>query len=93
MRFAGEVASGNPKVMIYKFKADKGNGAYAVWSPTAENATVPGFALAVGKAKTASKIILKNGETSGVASSLSVAGGKVAFEVSEKPVLVLVDAI
>ncbi len=65
MRFAGEVVSGNPKVRVYRFKSDKGNGAYAVWCPTSENATVPEFALPVGGAKNATQVTLQNGDVNG----------------------------
>ncbi len=91
MRFDGEIASGNPKVLIYKFKSDNGNGAYAVWCPTSENATVKDFVLPIAGAKTATLITLQNGETSGVATSLSSTAGKVTINVSEKPLLVLVE--
>jgi hypothetical protein len=93
MRFAGEVASGNPKVWIYKFKADDGKGAYVVWCPTAENAKVSDFALPVVGAKTATQVALQNGETNGVASPLEIAANAVTLQVSEKPVLVLVDRV
>lgn len=91
MRFAGEVDSGNPNVWIYKFKSDKGNGAYALWCPTDENASVPNFALPIGGASAATLVNFQAGETSGVASPLKLNGSKVALDVSEKPVLVLVD--
>jgi hypothetical protein len=91
MRFAGEVASGNPKVLIYKFKADKGNGAYVVWCPTAENATVSNFALPVTGAKTAIQVTLQNGETNGISAPLAIAANSVTLQVSEKPIFVMVD--
>jgi hypothetical protein len=93
MRFAGEVPSGNPKVWIYKFRSDKGNGAYVVWCPTAENAMVENFSLPIGTAQSATLIQFVNGETSGQASALTPAGGSFALTVSELPTLVLVDSI
>lgn len=91
MRFAGEVASGNPKVWIYKFRSDNGSGAYAVWCPTAENAMVANFALPVAGAKTATQIALQHGDTNGVAAPLRIAANTVTLQVSEKPIFVIVD--
>ena len=93
MRFAGEVASGNEDVTIYKFQSDNGAGAYAVWCPTAENLVVDKFELPVGAAKSATKVQFVSGKTDGAASSTTIQGGKVSLPVSELVTLVLVDSL
>lgn len=93
MRFAGEVKSGNDDVLIYKFAGDNGAGAYAVWCPTAENLVIDGFELPVGAATRATKIQFVSGKTDGAASSIVPKGGKTALQVSELPILVLVDSL
>jgi hypothetical protein len=93
MRFVGEVASGNPKVLIYKFRSDKGDGAYAVWCPTSENATVENFSLTVPVAKKATQVKFVNGRTGGEASLLTLQNKNVTLTVSELPTLVLVDTM
>jgi hypothetical protein len=72
MRFAGEAVSGNPNVLIYRFKSDKGNGAYAVWCPTSENVTVANFALSTAGAKTATQLTLQGGQTRGITTPLTI---------------------
>jgi hypothetical protein len=91
MRFAGEMSSGDPKVWIYKFRADDGRGAYAVWCPTAENATVAAFSLPVPGAKEAKRIEFVDQAATGKESPLIIESGRVPVDVSENTVLILVD--
>lgn len=94
MRFAGEAGSGNPKVTLYKFRSDRGNGAYVVWCPTAENATVDNFRLSgLAPAKRATRVEFATGQTNGTASPLPITNNGVTVNVSERPVIVLVDAL
>ncbi|BBH24110.1 hypothetical protein Back11_54550 [Paenibacillus baekrokdamisoli] len=95
MRYAGEQASGNSNVKIYKFKSATGsNGGYVLWCPTANNTTVSNYQLSLTTAaSTASKVTLTDGNTNGVSSALSIAANKVTVNVSEKPVFVLVNDI
>lgn len=94
MRYAGEVASHDPKVRIYRFRSDRGAGAYAVWCPTSENAVVPNYRLAIpGKPRGATLVELADGEKNGRATPLTVTDGAATVNVSECPVIVLVDAM
>jgi hypothetical protein len=94
MRFDGEVRSGNPQVWIYRFRADNGKGAYAVWCPKTENAKVSAFRLPkLTASKSATLVEMVNGQTSGQASALAVTNGAVTVDVSERPVMILVDTL
>lgn len=92
MRFSGEVDSGDPKVLVYKFRSDKGTGAYAVWCPTASNTVVDNYQLK-GLGSAATLVEFAKGEPKGKASPLTLNGGTATLKVSECPVLVLVDSM
>ncbi len=91
MRYVGEQGSGNANVKIYKFKSATGsNGAYVVWAPTSNQTTVSGYQLSLtGSPTTASLVTMADGDTDGVSSAMTIAGGKVSVNVSERPVFVL----
>lgn len=93
MKYAGEVDSGNPNVKIYKFKDSiSGEGAYAVWASTSNQTTVSQYALTLEGSPTAANLVeMVNGDTDGVSSALTITGGQVEVDVSERPVFVLVD--
>ncbi len=95
MRYHDEIASGNPNVMIYRFKSATGNnGAYVLWSPTSNNTTVSNYQLTLaGTPTTASKVTMTANDTNGVTSPLTISSGKVTLNVSERPVYVLVNDI
>ncbi|WP_372633154.1 fibronectin type III domain-containing protein [Cohnella sp.] len=95
MRYSGEQASGNANVKIYKFKnATSTNGGYVIWSPTSNNTTVNDYQLSLtGTPSSATLVTMQNGDTDGVPSALTVSGGKVTVNVSERPIFVLVDDI
>jgi hypothetical protein len=94
MRYAGEAPSGDPRVRIYRFRSDRGNGAYVVWSATSENASVPNFRLShLGPARSATLVEMAGGRKDGSATPLAVTDGGVTVTVSECPVIVLVDAM
>ncbi|MFD0670722.1 fibronectin type III domain-containing protein [Cohnella sp. GCM10027633] len=93
MRYLSEAASGNANVNIYKFKSATGSGgAYVIWAPTANNTTVNGYQLTLaGTPTSATLVTMANGDTDGVSSALTISGGKVTVNVSERPIYVLVD--
>ena len=95
MVFAGEQPSGQPDVTIYAFKDTAGpGGALVAWSPTSSAHVVSGFALPVpAAATTVTAVALADKQPTGVATSLTPAGGKVTLDVSETPVIVLVNAM
>ncbi|HEY1954162.1 MAG TPA: hypothetical protein VGH28_01080 [Polyangiaceae bacterium] len=94
MAFAGEQASNNPSVTVYKFKDTAGvGGAYVVWSPTSAANVVSGYALAIGSAKTVSSVTLTDKQQNGVEAALSPSNGTVKVDVLETPLIVLVDAM
>ncbi|RED56597.1 fibronectin type III domain-containing protein [Cohnella lupini] len=95
MRYLGEQTSGNANVKIYKFKSATTNqGAYVVWSPTSNNTTVSNYSLSLqGTPNSATLVTMANGDTDGVPSSLTISGGAVSVNVSERPSFVMVNDI
>ncbi|MFD0715406.1 fibronectin type III domain-containing protein [Paenibacillus sp. GCM10027626] len=95
MRYLAEENSGNANVKIYKFKsANSSSGAYVIWCPTSNNTTVNGYQLQLaGTSTSATQVALANGNTNGVQSNLTISGGKVTVNVSERPIFVMVDNI
>jgi hypothetical protein len=94
MRYAGDVESGDKKVWIYKFRSDDGKGAYVLWCPTSDNSTVKNYVLKkLGAAKSATKVEFADKEINGKGTRLEINKGSVSLDVSECPVLVLVDAL
>lgn len=95
MVYVGEVKSGNPNILIYKFKnVSNGNGAYAVWAKTSSNYTAYGYQLSLTGTPTSAKLVeMKPNDADGVQSNLTLSGNKVRINVSERPVFVLVDKI
>ncbi len=95
MVYIGEEKSGDSNILIYKFKdVITGSGAYVVWSKTKVNYTIPLFELKLtGTAKRAQKVELIVGEIRGKQSQLSIQANSVTFQASERPVIILVDAI
>jgi len=92
MCFAGDVDSGLEDVWVYRFATADGCGAYVAWCPTSEDLTVEGYRLAgLGDATQATLVEFVKGQTSGVETPLTIADGTVTINVSEKPVIVLVD--
>ncbi|RAV05538.1 hypothetical protein DQG13_02645 [Paenibacillus sp. YN15] len=94
MTFLGEQASGNANVKVYKFKNAAGGGAYVVWAPTSSQTTVNNYELTLqGRPGNATKIEMADGDTDGVSSALTISGGKVSVNVSERPIFIQVDSI
>lgn len=95
MEYWGEQDSGNSDVWIYKFKARSGNdGAYVLWCPTSDGTTVDDYELTLaGSSTTATLVEMVDEDTDGVETSLTISSGKVAVDVSERPIFVLVNDI
>lgn len=95
MVYLGEQVSGNPDILIYKFKdVTKNNGVYAVWYKTAKDAATTNFQLNIGaKATTATQVVLTDKSITGTATNLKINNGSLTFGVSEKPVFIQVDNI
>jgi hypothetical protein len=93
MVFDKEVDSGDPDVMVYRFKDTKsGGGAYVAWAPTSSAKVVSAYPLAVGAAKAVTAVALVDKQQNGTETKLTPAGGKAKLDVSETPTIVLVDA-
>ena len=93
MRFAGEVPTGRPDVRVYKFLRDGGAaGAYVAWCPTSGAKTVPGYRLSLPPhATSATSVALTAGQAAGAAASLPIQAHAVSLDVTERPVIVLLN--
>lgn len=87
--------SGNTNVTIYQFADASGSvKAYALWCPTTNNVTVPGYALALtGNPASATLVTLTNGSPLGATTALAISNNVVTMDVSEKPVLVVTGSL
>lgn len=93
MIFDQEIQSGNPNVLIYKFKHPEqpGFAAYAVWCPTSNQTTVQNYILNLTYDEQKAVLVeLENGKTNGSESTLFINNQSVVFNVSERPVFVMV---
>jgi hypothetical protein len=93
LRFDAEQASGNANVLTYRFK-DAGGvvRAYAVWCPTSNQTTVNNYVLTLSGSHTAAhQIALTSGNIGGTKTALTISSGTVTVNVSERPILVLLD--
>jgi hypothetical protein len=94
MVYIGEQASSDPNVLIYKFKDVNSNkGAYVAWAKTSSGYQKQDLHINVPGATSATLIKMTPGDTDGVSSTLSVSGGKVSVDVSERPVFINVNSI
>ncbi len=89
-RFESEVPSGDARVRIYQFRSDDAppRRVYAVWCPTSDQTQANGFSLDVPNASAATLIILEPGSATGRKMPVAVENGKVAVNVSERPIFV-----
>ena len=96
--FERNVASGNPKVRIMEMSDAAGRSYFVLWTPTEDGTVVNGYSLAVP----AGSVTLQtpaSGETAGstgygvdpIVTSLLPNGGTVSIDVSESPIVVVVD--
>jgi len=92
MRYDSSMPSGDPRVMIYRFRRIGGSGgAFAVWCPTANGTVVPAYRLRLpGSTTQASVVELRPGSPCGLASARSVVNHTVTLGVTERPIFVLV---
>ncbi len=93
MRFAGEVASGRPDVLIYEFQGThKRESVYAVWCPTSEDKHIAGyhFPRKIADTDHTAQITLTNGKTEGSSQPLRSENGTLSLAVSETPILLRV---
>jgi len=95
MRYDGEQASGNPNILIYKFKdLNSDKGVYVAWFKTSNNSSASNVSLSIPASNTsASQVSLSNGSTTGTTQSLVVQSNAVKINVSEKPIFIKVDHI
>lgn len=90
--YAGEVNTGNANVRAYKFAENGTVKGYAVWCSTSNNTTVSNFLLTLdGTPSTVTLVQLAANSVNGTESSLPISTGRVMFNVSERPVFVLLD--
>ncbi|WP_309386284.1 LamG-like jellyroll fold domain-containing protein [Cerasicoccus frondis] len=93
LRFEAIQDSGNDDVWIYRFK--DGNDeikAYALWCPTTDQVEVNGYTLQLqGAPTTADLVTLTDGDPDGVKTPLTINNGSVSVDVSECPVIVMID--
>jgi hypothetical protein len=95
MVFDGEVTSGDPDVMVYRFKdAKSSGGAFVLWAPTSSAKVVSGYGLSLHPGTTSTKqVTLADQQPNGVETNLTPSGNEVKLDVDETPTIVLVDAI
>lgn len=95
MVFIGEQTSGDPNILIYKFKnMNNAEGVYAVWYKTRTDATKADFQVQLSAtAKSATKIELADKSITGTQSNLVINKTMVTANVSERPIFIKVDAI
>lgn len=95
MVFQDEYPSANEKVWIYRFRDLKtGKGAYVLWCPTADGTTVENYELKLtGNTLSATKVTLMDKQESGIPEIQEIAGQTIKVNVSERPVIVLVDKL
>jgi hypothetical protein len=87
MRFDGEMPSGSPSVLLYRFRGAGSKVAYVAWCATSEDKRVPGFRLKLPGTR-AQVVRFRAGSQTGADSEVAATGGVVAVDLSETPVLV-----
>ncbi len=91
--YAGSASQATDPVSVARFYDPATNqGAYVAWSPTSDGTTVAGFHLAVASAATPTAVItLESASATGHSVPPVSAAGSVTLDVSETPLIVLVD--
>ena len=89
-RFESDVPSGDVRVRVYRFRSDGAppRHVYAVWCPTSNQTQVNGFSLDVPSTSAVTLINLEPQSATGQVRPTPVENGKVAVDVSERPVFV-----
>ena len=95
MIFHDEYASGNDKVWIYRYRhPETGKGAYVLWCPTADGTSVNEYKLKLtGNAASATQISLIDKMDFGKKENLDINNQSITVNVSERPVIILVDIV
>jgi hypothetical protein len=95
MVFLDELPSEHEKVWIYRFKnLQSGKGAYVLWCPTSDGTTEENFSLKItGKTSSVQKITLTHKHDMGISEEIEVIDKIVKLNVSERPVILLVDSL
>lgn len=93
MVFLDELPSENEKVWIYRFKnLQSGEGAYVLWCPTSDGTVVEDYVLKItGNTSVVKKTMLAHKNETGINEDLKLTNGTIRLDVSERPVIVLVD--
>ena len=88
-RFDREIPSAHEDVRIYRFRSDAvpRREIYALWCPTSEGTSVPGFVLQVPEADEARLVMLEPNREAGRSISVGIEQGAMTVDVSERPVL------
>lgn len=91
-RFDRELASGDDRVRIYRFRSDEATprDVYALWCPTANQQEVNGFSLALPGASAATLITFKADSTTGHETELLFDNNRITIDISERPIFVTV---
>ena len=95
MVFHDEYSSGNDNVWIYRFRhLQTGKGAYVLWCPTADGTTKPDYKLKLTNGTgSAIQVSLEDKMDFGIRQELNIDSGSVSVDVSERPIIVLVDKL
>ena len=84
-----EVIQEDNKMYIYKY-INGDSVCYVLWSPTENNTIINNFSLNIEDGENATLTILKDKETLGVTTNLTINNSKVNIDVSESPIFVKV---
>ena len=87
MRFTGELETGVPDVLAYRFQTTGGKTAIAVWMQTSKDARA-NVTIKVGNGAV-KRVDFTNDGMAGTDSAIPVANGSVSLEAREKPCLLL----
>lgn len=90
-RFVSEHATGNNDILMYEFASDnREKVSYAVWCPTSDSVTVPGYKVSVKDMPLPVALIqLEHGNIHGVKSYPEVINDSITIEVSEVPQFIM----
>lgn len=93
MVYNGEEPSGNPNILIYKFKEiGTQKQVYAVWAKTSSGYEVDRFKMRLHqKFKSAQQVTLVPGKIDGTVSTLPILNNFLSIKVSERPVFITLD--
>ncbi|UZR95289.1 hypothetical protein [Chondrinema litorale] len=95
MTFQAEQNSDNENVWIYKFSnPETKEGAYVLWCPTSDGTTVNNFSLPLSDtSQTATEIKLEHQQEAGISTELNIENNTVTVNVTERPLIILVDQL